>query len=119
MELIANPLKVGVLVGSKRIERGRQQAIVLLQGFQDRAGRQIQLGQPAAVVLHLFDEFESGQIVRQDPRCGPGRDGGQRGPLLRLEAHFLQACQEAAVDLIGLRLQESGEPLEMKAKLVA
>jgi hypothetical protein len=39
--------------------------------------------------------------------------------LLRLKAHFPQAYQEAAVDLIGLRLQESRQPLEMEAKLVA
>ena len=100
-------------------ERGRQQAIVLLQRFQNRAGRQIQLGQPASVVLHLFDELEGRKVARQDPRRGPGRDGGQRGALLRLEAHFPQARQEAAVDLIGLRLQESRQPLEMKTELVA
>ena len=57
--------------------------------------------------------------MRQNPRCSPGGDGGERGPLLRLEAHFLQARQETAVDLIGLRLQKPGEPLEMEAKLVA
>ena len=119
MELIPNPLKIGMLIGNQCIERGRQQAIVLLQGFQDRAGRQIQLGQTAAVVLHLFDELKRGQIVRQDPRCGTGRDGGQCGALLRLETHFLQTCQETAVDLIGLRLQESRQSLEMEAKLVA
>jgi hypothetical protein len=39
--------------------------------------------------------------------------------LLRLEAHFPQARQEAAVDLIGLRLQEPRQPLKMEAKLVA
>ena len=57
--------------------------------------------------------------MRQDPRRGSRRDGGQRGALLRLEAHFPQACQEPAVDLIGLRLQESRQPLQMNAKLIA
>ena len=45
---------------------GRQQPVVLLQRFQNRAGRQIQLGQAAAVVLHLFDELQRRLPVRQN-----------------------------------------------------
>src|SRR6185369_11391403 len=75
--------------------------------------------QAAAVVLHLFDELERRKIARQDPCRGPRRDGGERGALLRLEAHRPQARQETAVDFIGLRLQEVRQPLQMKTQLIA
>jgi len=115
MKLIADPLKIGMLIGSKFRQRGRQKAIVLLQGFEDRAGRQIQLGQAASVIFHLFDELEGRKLTGHYSRRRSGRDGAQSGALLGLEAHFLQAFEEAPVDFIDSRLQETRQALKMKA----
>ncbi len=41
VKLLAHPLKVRVLIGNQSVEDWRQQAIVLLQRFENRAGRQV------------------------------------------------------------------------------
>ena len=57
--------------------------------------------------------------MRQNSRCGTGRNGGEGSALLWLETQFPQPAQKAAIDLIGLRLQETRQALKMKAELIA
>ena len=55
------------------------------------------------------------RIARRRARC----DRRQRRSLLRLETQLPQAAQEPAVDLVGVRLQQNRQPLQMHAKLIA
>ena len=78
VELLANP--AGNWRASSGISAssiGDKHQIVLFQRFQNRAGRQVQLGQTAAVVFHLLDEFERRMALRQNPGGGAGGDRGR------------------------------------------
>ena len=57
MKLFADPLEVGIFVGQQLAQHRRQQAVILLERFHNTAGRQIQLGEPPAIVLHLFNKL--------------------------------------------------------------
>ena len=115
MQLLADPLKVGVLVRQQRHQQRRQQLIVFLQRFQNRAGRQIQLGQTASVILHLLDEMQRSFPLRQNARRRSRRDLRQRRSLLGLKRQRAQAAQELAVDLIRVRFQQHRQPVQMHA----
>ena len=51
--------------------------------------------------------------------AAPGVIAASASALLRLETQVPQAAEELAIDFIGVRLQQNGEPLQMHAKLVA
>ena len=120
VKLLAHPLKIGVLVRNQRFERRRQQLVVLLQRFQNRAGRQIQLGQAAAVVFHLLDEFE--RRLAAAPECArprPGVIAASAERCLGSNPSVRRRLEELALDFFGVRLQQHRQPLQMHAKLVA
>ena len=119
MKLLADPLKIGVLIGNQGFEHRRKQTIVFLERLQNRAGRQIELGQTAAVVLHLLDELERRMSQGQNSRSGSGGDGGQRDALFGLELKLPQTVEKTAIDFIGQRIEQNGEALEVDAKLIA
>ena len=86
MQLLANPLKVGVLQRFQLPQRRRQQLVVLLQRLDDFARGQVQLGQAAPVVLHLLNKFRRSCVPRQDSGGGSGRQSEQSGPGFDSEA---------------------------------
>ena len=92
VQLLAHPLKIRMLIGDQRFEHWAEQLIVFLQGLQDRAGRQVELSEPAAVVLHLFDEMQWGFALSKNAGGGSGRDLRESRTLLRLESQAAQAA---------------------------
>jgi len=100
--------KLASSLWNQGLQRRRQQQIVLLQSFQNGAGGKVQLGQTAAVVLHLFDELEGRMTLRQNPGGGAGGDAGERQALPWLETESPAADSELALDLPGMRLQDHG-----------
>ncbi len=124
MQLLAHPLEVGVFVGKQLAQHRSQQPVIFLQGFDDTAGRQVQLGQAAAVVFHLLDELERGLATGQNARRGAGCDGGQGHSdpgfeLPGLELAALQPGQEAPVQRFGVRQQKYCQPMQVDAELIA
>ena len=63
--------------------------------------------------------LSGGLALRQNARGRARRDGGERQTLLGLESERPQAVQELALDFLGVRLQQHGQPLQMHAELVA
>ena len=85
MQLLAHPLEIRVFVGKQLAQHGSEQAVVRLQCFDDTAGGQIELGQAAAVVFHLLDEFQRRLATGQNARGSARRDGSQRDANLGFE----------------------------------
>ena len=98
--------------------------IVFLERFDDGAGRKIQLGQPAAVVFHLLDEFDRRLATGENARGCTRGQRSQGGPdlwfkLAGLQFALLQLCLEAPVQCFGMRQQELGQAMQVDAELVA
>jgi hypothetical protein len=85
--------------------------IVLLQRGQNGAGRQIELRQPAAVVLYLLNEFESGLAMSQNSSGRSCSDRGQRDALLRLKPQSAQAIEKPPLDLARMGFNQNGKTL--------
>ncbi len=124
MQLLAHPLEVGVFVGEQLAQHGGEQPVILLQGFDDAAGRQIELGQAAAVVFHLLDEFQRRLAAGQNARGGARSDGSQRHADLGLELPGLklalfQPRQEAPVQRFGVRQEKHRQAMQVDAELIA
>ena len=74
MQLLAHPLEVGDILALPLSEFGGHETVVFLQSLDDRTWREVQLGQPAAIVFHLFDEFQRrGALCLATTRENPGR----------------------------------------------
>src|SRR5712671_3902925 len=97
VELLADPLEVCVFLRQQRYQERRQQPVIFLERFKDGAGRQIQLGQAAAVILDLFDEMQGRFSLRKNARRSARRDVSQGDSLLRFKAKLTQAAQKLAV----------------------
>src|SRR4029078_4389899 len=52
VKLFADPLEVVVFLRQQRDQQRRKQPVVFLEGFKNRAGRQIQLGDTGSDILH-------------------------------------------------------------------
>src|ERR1051326_5726694 len=124
MKLFANPLEIRVFVRQQLAQQWCQQPVVFLHRLDDAAGRQVQFGQSAAVVLHLFDELQRRLTARQNSRrrswserCE--RSADLRFELLGLELPVLEPCQETPVQSFDVRQKKNGQPLQVDTKLVA
>ena len=113
MELLADPLKIGVLVRHQRHQQRRQQPVVFLERFENRAGRQIQLGRAAAVVFHLLDELQRSFPCARMRAAAPGVICASAIVCLGSNSELPQAAQELAVDLIGVRLEQHRQTVQM------
>ena len=113
--LFAHPLKIRVLIFGQRIEKRREQAIVLLQRFENSVGGQVQLRQPAPVVLHLFNKVWERFSTGEDPSGRAGRDCRKRRPLFGFEFQLAEAAEKPALDGVRVGLQKHSEPLQMFA----
>ena len=111
MKLFPHPLEIRVFLGNQRAQGGRQELIVFLQRRQNRTGRQIELRQAPAVVLHLLNEFQSRLAVRQNSCRGSRSDGGESDALLRLKAQSAQAAEKFPFDLARVRLNQDRKTL--------
>ena len=119
MKLLADPLEIGMFVGEQRYQQRRKQLVILLKRFENCARGQIQFGQAAAVVFHLFDEMQWSLALSENASGGSGRDLREGRALLRLEGQAPEAAEKLAVDLIGVRLKQYGKAVQMDAELIA
>ena len=100
----------------QRFEHRRKQTVVFLERFQNRAGGQIQLGETAAVILHLLNELKRSFALRQDARRRPGRDAEPKRHLcLGSKRELAQAAQKFPVDVVGVGLQQHRKPMQVHA----
>ena len=117
----ASPLAEGTTSGVLRFGATEVKVSNLQKVLYPKAG--FTKGEMIAYYLgmadYLLPHLKGRKLTRQDPGGRSGRNRGQGGALLRLEAHLPQTGEEAAVDLIGLRLQKPRQSLKMKAELVA
>ena len=84
----------------------------LAQGIVHLSWRQVHLGQPAAVVFHLFQELFQGPQARR----GPGRDGGERPNLRRAVTALAEQHAEAPVQASEGRLDGLLQLRDMPAR---
>src|SRR5690606_8723415 len=106
VKLVTDPLEVRMIPRMQCLQGRRQQAIVFLKCFQDRARGEVQFRQAAAVVFHLLDEVERWVVLRRHAGGRPRSNGAQRGTLPWVESQRPQPAYEPALDLLYMGLEQ-------------
>ena len=93
MKLLADPLKIGVLVRDQRSASvGVSRRSYSCRASRIALGGRFSLARRRPLYSTCSMNLRAGRSLRQDPRRGAGRDGSKRGALLRFETQLPQAA---------------------------